>query len=51
MTILKEETRRTIQPENFGDRIIFMCMFDDIIWNEETMKESVFQIPNRSEIT
>ena len=39
-----------IKPENFGDRIILMSMFNDIDWNKKTMKESVFQNPKKSEI-
>ena len=30
--IQKDLERKTIQPEDFEDRIIFMSMFNDILW-------------------
>ena len=33
------------EPEQFQGRIIFMSMFNDIIWGKKTMKRNVLLIP------
>ena len=50
--IQKNLQHKNIDPEKFEDRIIFMSMFNDIdLEQEQTMKENVFHVPKKSEIT
>ena len=37
---------KTSDPEQFQGRIIFMWMFNDIIWRKKTMKQNVLLIPH-----
>ena len=46
---IQEDLQRSkIEPEEFGDRIIFISMFNDIDWTVKETKGIVFQIHTRS---
>ena len=47
--IQQELEKRKIQPEEFTDRIIFMSMFNDIVWN--TNDENCVSNAEKSRIT
>ena len=49
--IQEDMQRSKIEPEEFGDRIIFMSMFNDIDWTVKETKGIVFQIQTRSRCT
>ena len=46
---IQEDLQRSkIEPEEFGDRIIFISMFNDIDWTGKETKGIVFQSQTRS---
>ena len=47
----KDLQKRNIEPEKFGDRIIFMSMFNDMNSQEKEMKRIAFQIQTKSRCT